>query len=369
MKKPGKLMFKRNLKNYTLLFLVVLLLFSVVVAFIKTTFGTYTYKDFINDLFNSLMGAIIPLILFNILFEYLMRDHQSQVVSEAIAETLLLNDDTLNHFSPETRKTFIKNAAQSLIGKEEGEMLYSTLFSPYLSERQKFRRNFKYYIFNMEFEKLLVKGNAHLFDPEAYIWVIEELSYEKSHLDLNEEILVGFSYNEQRLESYFKNDRIIFRENMAIHPDQIAMLRNMDPQEWKAFVSETLQFSLEINGEKCMLNSVEQEENGFILRLTHPGAALKPEETGYCKLKVAFQMPQLRSYRKFVLIISEPTYGVDVLYSNQLPGTTVTTVPFFDQDELISTLPNELTRIELKDWVLPTSGAVFVWEEKGKKSA
>ncbi|MBB3113223.1 hypothetical protein FHS18_005326 [Paenibacillus phyllosphaerae] len=361
----NKRLFEKSLKDYTILFLIIMLLIAVILVFVRNIFGSYTFEDFVNDFFNSLMGAIIPLIIFNILFEYLMRTHQSKVVQESIAETLLMKEEVLTQFSEDNRKEFLKNTAQSLVGKDEGEMLYSTLFVPYLSKSRNFRRNFKYYIFYTPEDKMrdLDQGARDLFPASDYVWVIEDLSYEKNVIRLEDELLVGFSYNEQQLESYFKNSRIVFRENLFLHEAQIQQMRAMEEAKLTEFVERSMQFAMEVNGVKLKVKGVIHENGGFVLRLDAQEAKFA-EDGSYNRLKVNFRMPQMKAKKQFILVISEPTYGVDILFSNQLEQMNVSAVPFFDQDEIVESLPNDLTKIQLSSWVLPTSGVVFVWEEK-----
>ena len=364
MKGSKKSAYQRSLNHYTILFMIILLLLMIIALIVKFSFDDYKVKDLMDQFFESLIGAIIPLLLFNMIFEYLIKRHQSEAVSDAIVETLLLKEETLKKFSENDRKIFIQNCTQSLIGKEEGEMLYSTLFSPYLSEKQSFRRNFKYYIFYTPYEKLENPPLIDAFHKDDYHWVIEELSYEKSYVSLGEEMLVGFSFNEQKLENYFKDSRVIFRENLDIGQDGVAYIRSLTNEELLDFIQKVLQFSLEINGNIALITGVEHDGNGFVIRLKHNQESIRPEECKYCRLKFNFRMPQHSSKKKFIVIVSEPTHSVDILFSNQIDRCTVTAIPFFDQEEIVEFLPNNIIAVELPGWVLPTSGIVFVWEEK-----
>lgn len=359
----NKKMYSKSLRDITLLMLIILLLAALVILLVKLSFGTYTLKDFMNDFFNSLMGAIIPLIIFNIAYEYFTRSYQANVMSETIAETLLLDRNVVDRFKPEDKATFIRNCTKSIVGDEEGEMLYSTLLSPYLSEKQAFRKNFTYYIFYSPMDA----RNSPLpimQDGSRYCWVHEELSYEKK-IDLkHRELIVGFSYNEQKLETFFRNESIIFRENLWLEPELLEVVKGYGEEQLKAFAEKDLQFHLEMDGARLQcLYARHDEDNGFILGFT-ASEEMTPKPDEYYKIKIGFRMPQLAGKRQFSVILSEPTYGVDILYSNQLENVKVTAIPFFDHDEVITNLPNDMIRIELNEWVLPTSGVVFVWEEK-----
>jgi hypothetical protein len=357
----NKRRYSKKLRDNTILIFVILLLIALIIVFIKFYMGHYTTRDLLNDLFNSLIGVIVPLILFNVIYEYLIRSHQDEVIAESIVESMLLDKDILDRFDHTIKKSFIKNSTQSIKGVEVGEMLYSTLFLPYLiEENTSFRTNFKYYIFYLESNpNEQLDSQSINFNHDDYCWVSEDLSYEKSLVIPNEGLSVGFSYNELKLDSYFRNEKMVFRENLWLHDDEIAVINELNDEELKKLIEHTLQFKLEVNGFNFLCHKILQDNgNGFIINFIPPANFIFNENS---RIRFNFIMPQLRKKKQFIVFISEPTNKVDILFSNKIKDMKVSTIPFFDQDEIISSLPNDIIKIELNDWILPTSGVVFVW--------
>ncbi|GCL73056.1 hypothetical protein PN4B1_29920 [Paenibacillus naphthalenovorans] len=174
---------------------------------------------------------------------------------------------------------------------------------------------------------------------------------------INRELIVGFSYDEQKLETFFRNESIIFRENLWLDQELLETVKGYSEEQLKAFAEKDLQFHIEIDGVRLQcLYARHDEANGFVLGFAASEEITQnPDE--YNKIKLGFRMPQLAGKKQFSVILSEPTYGVDILYSNQLQNVKVTAIPFFDHDEVITNLPNDMIRIELNEWVLPTSGS------------
>ncbi|PYZ93454.1 hypothetical protein CR194_09790 [Salipaludibacillus keqinensis] len=140
--------------------------------------GTITWVSFYIDIVTSLISVMIPLLLFNLIYDHFTKSHQNLEMSDSIANALMLNKSILSRFSSGARKSFIKNSTESLLGNEEGRMLYTTLIAPYLDNKYNFRRNFKYNICYSESPKVYsYKDHTAQFDPEYYYWVEEELSF------------------------------------------------------------------------------------------------------------------------------------------------------------------------------------------------
>ncbi|WP_261134573.1 hypothetical protein [Bacillus sp. Marseille-Q3570] len=129
---------------------------------------------------------------------------------------------------------------------------------------------------------------------------------------------------------------------------------------------EGVSFRFEFNDEEIPYTvRNDQEIEGFYLHFHLPDL-IKVEENTEHKFKIIFQMPQLKSQKKFIATISEPTYSVDILFTHIHEKVDVVAIPFFDDAEAISKLPNDIIKVEIDRWVLPRAGVVFVWDEKAQ---
>ncbi|WP_240375121.1 hypothetical protein [Bacillus piscicola] len=360
---------KRSYRNINILFFMVLLLLLIVVVFLNVFIGTITWKSFYMDMITSLIGVMIPLVLFNLAYDHFTKSHQKLEMSDTIANAFMLNKNVLARFSVASRKNFIRNSTESLLGEDEGKMLYTTLIEPYLENRYNFRRNFKYNVCYSNGNDRVYQVGPYLmeFTGSDYYWVEEDLSFFRNMniFQLKKRrITVGFSYWEDELEELFKGEGVFFRENLFISDEHKEAIQQFTNEELKNFVTEVLTFTFELN-DKPLTYEVENSTNGFYLQFQIDSSIETSADKEY-KFKYKFQMPQLKTMKKFISIISEPTYNVDVLFTHDDKNIRIVPIPFFDASEVISHLPNNIVKIELDKWVLPRSGCVFIWDDNSQ---
>ncbi|WP_261134848.1 hypothetical protein [Bacillus sp. Marseille-Q3570] len=138
--------YKKSFKNISILFFVAMFLLLITAIFLTIFTGTFTWNSLYISIINSLIGVMIPLVLFNILYDNFTKSYHNREVSDRITEALIVKEELIDRFFDDTKREFIQKTTASLLGKTEGNMLYSTLMAPYLNNRYNFRRNFKYYI-------------------------------------------------------------------------------------------------------------------------------------------------------------------------------------------------------------------------------
>ncbi|MGM7703377.1 hypothetical protein ACSVDE_16725 [Pseudalkalibacillus sp. Hm43] len=359
--------YRKSYKNISLLFFISMCLLLIIAIFLNIFMKTFTWDSLYISVINSLIGVMIPLVLFNILYDHFTKTYHNREVSDRITEALVFKQELIGRFSDDTKKQFIKNTTESLLGKTEGDMLYSTMIEPYLNNQYSFRRNFKYYISYTNHVPL--RSEWFVIDDAAYDWVKQELSFFKNvsqdHLEDNG-ISVGFSYKERTLDGLYDRKNFFFRENLWVNDNHIDLLQGFSNEEMHMFVKDVLNFRFELDDEEIAYTVRNDKEiEGFYLHFHLPKAPHKDQRSEH-KFKIKFQMPQLKSQKKFIAVISEPTYSVDILFSHLQDQVDVIAIPFFDDAEAISTLPNDTVKVELDKWVLPRAGVVFVWDDVKK---
>ncbi|TMW70744.1 hypothetical protein [Alteribacter natronophilus] len=364
----------KSYKNISLLFFWVVFLLLVVVVFLNIVLGIFTWETLYMGIINSLISVMIPLVLFNILFDHFTKSYQNKEISDSITKALTFEKEVLEQFTPESKKQFIRSSTESLLGETEGNMLYQTVMAPYLNHVYNFRRNFRYhisYIENREWDCDFGAGEeAVTFSQDDYYLVEEELSFARTmnNYDVKKKrISAGFSYEESGLENLLGDEGFFFRENFLVDERHAEQLRTFSNETMTAFVKEFLRFSFEFND--CELDyDVINTDEGFYLKF-HFGDVIEQIVGTEFKFRYKFRMPQLKSEKKFIAIVSEPTERVDILFTHSNNDARLTAIPFFDDSEAISYLPNNIVKIELDKWVMPRSGVVFTWDKPAAGSA
>ena len=140
----------KSFRNINILFFLLILFLLFIVILVNVLMGNYSWSSLYKDLFNSLVGVLIPLVLFNFAYDYFTQKQKDRELSEKLTETMLLDEEVIDQFSTESKKKFIQNSTESILGEKVGGMLYETLIQSYLSKSYQFRQRFKYYISYME---------------------------------------------------------------------------------------------------------------------------------------------------------------------------------------------------------------------------
>ncbi|RCW63380.1 hypothetical protein [Saliterribacillus persicus] len=368
MKKDDRHLLNRSFKNISLLFFLVVLLLLFIVILINVLFGVYSWARLYMDLINALVGVMIPLVLFNFLYDYFTQKHKDRELSEKMTETMMLDEQVIGNFSTESKKKFIRKSTESILGETVGNMLYESLIESYLTKSYQYRHRFKYYISYIESKKDAIhqvkEDKQFIFDQDTYYMVRQDLSFERdlTNFKQSNDVRIGFSYKESTLDGLYQRAEFLFRENLWINDVHNELLSELSNEEMEHFVKDFLQFTIEINGQALKYHVVNNEgHEGFHLLLTIPGEV---EEGVLSKVQLKFQMPQLKSQKKFIVMISEPTEDVEIMFMHLEEKVDVEAIPFLNEEECITRLPNDTIKIDIHDWILPRAGVVFVWNDR-----
>lgn len=285
----------------------------------------------------------------------------------------MLDQEVIDQFSTESKKKFIKHSTESILGEKVGGMLYETMIQSYLSKSYQFRQRFKYYISYMEPKGnmtsiALDESNVFEFSADDYYIVKQDLSFERdltNYRDSND-VRIGFSYKESILDGLYQRAEFLFRENLWVDEKHNEMLKQLSNQEMEQFVKQVLQFSVHINEKPIAYRVINNEGyEGFHLLLDFPQDVPSGELS---KVHIRFRMPQLKSQEKFIVVISEPTEDVEIMFMHLEDEVDVEVIPFLNEAESITKLPNDTIKIDIDDWILPRAGVVFVWDEKKEEN-
>ncbi|MGP4039009.1 hypothetical protein ACTWP4_03725 [Gracilibacillus sp. D59] len=371
MKNEDNTLLTRSFKNISILFFFVVLLLLFIVILVNVLLGIYSWDRLYIDIVNSLVSVMIPLVLFNFLYDYFTQKHKDRELSEKMTETMMLNQEVIDKFSTESKKQFIQKSTESILGKTVGNMLYETLIHSYLTKSYQYRHRFKYYISYLDTKADMTyqvnQNKQFVFNKDTYYCIRQDLSFERdlTNYQQSNDVRIGFSYKESTLDGLYQRAEFLFRENLWVNDEHNALLKELSDQELEEFVQVFLQFTIEINGQPISYSVVNNEgHEGFHLLLDIP----KEIPAGaLSKVHLRFQMPQLKSQKKFIVMISEPTEDVEIMFMHLENEMDVEAIPFLNEAESITRLPNDTIKIDIHDWILPRAGVVFVWNDQRQK--
>lgn len=356
-----------SMKNVTVLFAVILSLLFVIVLLVRIELQ-YRFRiefnviEFTDTILSSILGIIIPLLIFNVFYEYLVRIYSSREISEKITETIMSNKDVVDSFDFDTKKQFVKTTLQSILQKEKGDVVFD-MVSPYLQSKLNLRREFKYTIVLEDISRSECCKWENFIHADNYILIRENLSYTKIYTDetgfLPDYLSIGFFIDECTLDRHFKNKDFIFRENFSVGNEELELIR----QNKEVFVNDCMNVRLYINESKTVVNSIDVADNGIVISYKTP-AGTKMDEVRY---DISFSMPNIKEKNTFQVVLCEPTYRPQIRLIYPREQYNITTIPFFDESYEEKIGMNDidgLKEIDLKNWVLPRSGAVFIWNKK-----
>lgn len=319
--------------------------------------GSFDFLAILKTVADNLIGILPPLIIFNFAYEYFTKIYVSEEISENIAETMMSNTDVIDRFNNEAKKDFVAATLNSMLKKEKGEVVYN-IVQPYIDFEFNIRRNFKYFISVDE-----QKSRSPFFAGADYYSVTERLAYTKVFSNdnpFNNVFRLGFFVEEAELDEKLKTDNYLFRENLQIKPQDLAKLSGLADEEKLTFIRNQLALKVLINKTEASITEASIGEDG--IDLVYETEHLNLTEV---LVEIYFVMPQLKSKNKFLVSIPEPTCNVDISFCYPREYLNVTVIPFlngeYNSKDAIQV--DGIRNIELNDWVIPMSGAVFIWEE------
>ncbi len=352
---------RKSMKYVTVMLVIVTVLLWLLCLAVEYILGSrsgdFEFLAIMETVAENLIGILPPLIIFNFAYEYFTKLYVSEEISEKIAETMMSNTDVIDRFSDESKKDFVFASLNSILNKEKGEVVYN-IIKPYIDFEFNIRRNFKYFISLDEY-----RGKNWLFSCDDYYAVTERISYTKvlsSNKTFQSVFKLGFFVQDADLDEKLKADTYLFRENLQIKNQDLIRLIALTDEEKLDFVKNQLALKVLINKTAAQLVSVEIGENG--IELVFETVHLNLTEA---QVEIYFVMPQLKSKNKFLVSIPEPTCKVDISFYYPRDYLNVTLIPFLngEYNSKDAVQVDGVRNIEFDNWVIPMSGAVFIWEE------
>ncbi len=231
-------------RNYVILYTVTLAVWLLLVAysFLK---GFFNGGEFVVNVVNNIIGILPPILIFDFFNEKLTKESDTIEMSNQITETLMSNPETLELFSEEQKKNFIRSAVCSVVRDPDAADMLNDTLSHYLSGKVigKIRTSFDY-DFVLE-ERLPAVYETLLEKQENYFYVQEKLCYTVKYLTEQENnaasnlIKIGFTFDNKDLDNVLRErktnddfENCIFRESLDLKKEDLEKVRRRQ-RIWK----------------------------------------------------------------------------------------------------------------------------------------
>ena len=372
---------------------------SVVVFVVGLVFwhpegGPEPWQEVIKEFRNMMVSSSATVVFFGALYTIITRTNFDRVVGASITLTLGGNAKLFRRLSPEVRKQFIAANLSASLGKNAGEAVFDNVVDPLMAQTTSYRENFIYEIeafdnvpvFPQPASADMLALQAALNQSGRYCWIRQRVTYDlkKPHgMELKEyagPFLACLTFDESGLEKLMRRNEVFFREVVKLTDADRDLLLGLSEAELKSFVRTTLKFIACARITKKPVDytiQVKREGSNAILNIVVDELDDLRAQGG---LEITFEMPQLMSVTRFVVALPQPTRSPRISFKRAPHMKCLETVRFLSRlkagavkDRVDGKLlddnsppPGDPTSyaIEIDGWTFPTSGVMFVWENR-----
>lgn len=356
---------RKNLKNATIMLAAITTIVWLVLLIVKYMHSGLSMGDLMDDIISNILGILPPIIIFNFAYEYLAKDYMADEISEEITQTLMSNPGVMNVFDTDIRRSFVKSTISSLVGDDKIDMVYGVI-EPYLVYQYDIRPLFEYSIDVGAYRPVKDCEISQIFSKEKYFLIKEEYTCKKiftGRNTLSNPVRVGFFTDLADLDSELKNQKFVFRESLKVEEHDLQQLVELSDEEKWDYVTKCMKLNVCINNEKTVMKKVEITMSGISVEFMAEEGIEKKNEM---LLEMGFAMPQVKHKSEFLVSLSEPTYAPTITFKFDEEMMHVSTYPFLDDNDALlqtATQMPGIIKINMKDWVYPVKGLVFIIEE------
>ena len=273
--------------------------------------------------------------------------------------------------------------------------MFENVVGPLMGSTTSYRENFRYIVTALEAAPAKTGAQqaglqaliAALHDAKTYFWMNQSVQYDLRKA-VNDEMKphsgpfeLRFSFDEKTLDADMRDDRLYFREVLKLAEADYKLLAQLKPDELKAFPKQVLNLKVETRNSGI---DVDCEFDVEVVAGPPPRLHVLVKEIRSPKnsagLKVSFDMPQLREITRFVVALPQPTENPEIEFTrassmknlepvrflSRLKGDAVTETVNgvkVDKDNPAASDP-AIFNLKIDGWTFPTSGVVFVWENR-----
>ena len=358
-------------------FLVAVIIIISGYVFMLVTDPNYGFRDFVDSVVGNLIGVLAGFCVFDILYNKLTQDAYAKETSQQIAKTLMGDPETMDAFSEEDKKAFLKSTLVSMLRDDDAVDLLTTNMGKYFdgAKSARIRKAFDY-IITVE-DKLTpdyetydfpgLKENRYFLLDEEFKFTVKYLSGHDANFS-GDHVCLGFAYDKRSLDAGLLEDgkdadfsKCIFNEDLVVTPEAIKYINNIPNDEVTSVINDLFVPTLWVDGDGGReedLVEVERKQNGLIFKFKLEYDKTRMEHD----VRIYFKMPRLWDHI-FEVTLVDPTKNphIKLKYKSDMDVTMYSYLNKEDQSNAGAFVKRaDLYEISIKDeWVYPKSGALF----------
>lgn len=358
-------------------FLVAVIIIISGYVFMLVTDPNYGFRDFVDSVVGNLIGVLAGFCVFDILYNKLTQDAYARETSQQIAKTLMGDPETMDAFSEEDKKAFLKSTLVSMLRDDDAVDLLTTNMGKYFdgAKSARIRKAFDY-IITIE-DKLTPDYETYDFPglkENRYFLLDEEFKFTVKYLSGNDVnfsgdyVCLGFAYDKRSLDSGLLEDgkdadfsKCIFNEDLVVTPEAIKYINSIPNDEVTAVINALFVPTLWVDGDGGReedLVEVERKQNGLIFKFKLEYDKTRMEHD----VRIYFKMPRLWDHI-FEVTLVDPTKNphIKLKYKSDMDVIMYSYLNKEDQSNAGAFVKRaDLYEISIKDeWVYPKSGVLF----------
>ena len=330
-------------------------------------------------------NGLITIFTVTILYDIITRTNHTKVFERALTNVIGGNSSILDALSADSKRMFVKNSVESVLGEDTGGALFSDLIKPLMDSGAGYRRNYKYEIEILANEDRPDMKSSPLRLKKAildskYNWVQESIEYQlfdpesDSDLKLNGPFSIVLTFDKDSLDTFIRRDDIFFRSLIELDEQDRDILFSLSDAEIREFVLGTMGLSCR-NAHTGAILALEKFDidrtsgkTPVVKILT--GQFENESEKNYLRVDLVY--PHYKSITHFTVLLPQPSNKPKIRFKVSREQKNLSKVLYF------SNIPDERIKIdslktgnnlngyyiEINDgWVFPTSGVTFAWEQ------
>ncbi|CAN0134789.1 unnamed protein product [Phaeothamnion confervicola] len=344
------------------------------------------------------MSASAQIALFSLFIAVFQRTNFSKIIKGSLAMSLGGSVDLFKQLDPETRRKFVKANLAASLDDKTGNAVFESVVGPLMGRTTSYRENFEYKVRALDAPpnepasptKALQSLIYALHDPKTYFWMHQSLQYDLRKA-VNEEFEhyagpfeLWFAFDEKTLDAAVRNDEIYFREVLKLKETDLQTLTTLSADDLEAFLRTVMDLKVETRqaGQdlQCKFDVKVDRAAAPLLRVKIAKIS-GPRNSG---LRISFNMPQLREATRFVVVLPQPTENPIIEFTRSQHMRNLQPVRFFsrlkpgaltelvDGEKVDETNPPKDPKsfnMQIDGWTFPTSGVMFVWDNRPPLSA
>ena len=361
---------REKTKNYIILYISVFIIWVglVIFSFVRNFFSG---EEFIVNIVNNLIGILPPILIFDFFNEKLSRDASAVEMSTKITETLMSNPETMDLFTENQRKDFIKSAVTSIIKDPDAVEMITDNFNNYINSDMNYRIRTSFdYSFELD-DKLPSVLNDIIENKSDYFYMQEKLHYKIKYLseELNNTnsniIKIGFLFDNTALDTALrespsgaKYENCIFRESLDVKPRDLERLKAVITD--KEMFQRIFKVDLQIDSFKGVLDSISVYNDGIVCAFRSNHDILAMEHS----IRIIFHIPKTwESLIEVALVDPVKAPKISVSYPEDIMNVDMFSFLSKGKESSLEVSHEHLNGIYdialTSEWIYPISGMVF----------